>query len=147
MPTLQPQQAPAQPAQPTQPAQSAKPAQPAQPAQPAHKAIPYNRNVEIAQQQLKNMGYELGNTGRWGTGVDGQLGSKTLAALKQYSPKLTPWQAIKELIQKYNTPVQPAKQEAPALPKPQTPSEKAGLYSVEDVYPTEKPPTKTWGAK
>ena len=93
--------------------------------------IPYNKNVEIAQQQLANMGgYDLGTSGRYGNGVDGQLGGKTIAALKQYNPQLTPQQAIAELVQKYNAGPEFPKEEAPPLPKPEQTAQNA---------------VKTWG--
>jgi hypothetical protein len=77
--------------------------------------IAYNKQVEIAQQQLANMGgYDLGTSGRYGNGVDGQLGQKTRDALKKFNPKATYEQAIRELVQKYNAGPEPVKSEPQA---------------------------------
>lgn len=107
---------------------------------PATPGIPYRKDVETAQQQLANMGgFDLGTSGRYGNGVDGQLGQKTRDAFKQYAPGKNVEEVIKELVQKYNAGPEPAKEETP------TPAEQiAGpLPSVDEVYPTGAKPT--WG--
>lgn len=97
-----------------------------QPTKSQPSRIPYNKNVEIAQQQLANMGgFDLGTSGRYGTGVDGQLGQKTIEVLKKYNPYLTPQQAIAELVKQYNAGPELPKEEAPPLPNAQqTPNNK-----------------------
>jgi hypothetical protein len=88
------------------------------PAKPV--GIPYRKDVEIAQQQLANMGgFDLGTSGRYGNGVDGKLGDKTRKALKQYNPNISPEQAIKELNRAYAAGPTPVKQELEDLPKPE----------------------------
>lgn len=68
---------------------------------PTPQRLPVRKDVQTAQQQLVNMGgFDLGTTGPQGNGVDGQLGSKTIQALKKYNPNLDPEAAIKELNQK-----------------------------------------------
>lgn len=61
-------------------------------------------SVTVAQQQLRNMGFDLGTTGPKGDGVDGQLGPKTIKALEQYNPYLEPQAAIKELNERAKQP-------------------------------------------
>lgn len=133
--------APAAPTSGTTPANNA--AKPATtPAKPA--GIPYRKDVEIAQQQLANMGgFDLGSSGRYGNGVDGKLGDRTRKALKQYNPNVGTEQAIKELVQKYNAGPELVKTE-PEVPKEKTPAEKI-QEQVEEVFPTPKPPVSTWG--
>ena len=66
---------------------------------PTRPSIPVRQDVQVAQRKLKGMGHNLGNTGPQGDGVDGQLGPKTIDALKKYKPSVGAEEAIKELNQ------------------------------------------------